>query len=204
LRVIGAGLGRTGTNSLKLALERVLQKPCYHMWEVYSHLDHASVWTAATRGDFPDWAKFLRHYVATIDFPAAAFWPELMRAFPDSLVLLSVRDTDAWWDSCIRTIFSPDLPEPPPPIREMVDEMWAQRFTSEIRNEKVTKAAYEAFNDRVRQTVPPGRLLEWRPGDGWEPICTALGLAIPDEPFPHVNTASDFRRERAVDDKKTM
>lgn len=201
MRVVGAGLGRTGTNSLKLALERLLQKPCYHMWEVYSHLDDAPVWTAATRGKFPDWSTFLRDYGATIDFPAAAFWPELMRAFPDSLVLLSARDTDAWWDSCIRTIFSPDLPEPPP-IREMVDKMWEQRFTSEISNEKVTKAAYEAFNDRVRQTVPPGRLLEWRPGDGWEPICTALGLAIPDEPFPHVNTSNDFRRERAIDDEK--
>ena len=139
MRVVGAGLGRTGTNSLKLALEQLLQRPCYHMWEVYSHLDHAPVWTAATQGNFPVWSDFLQDYGATIDFPAAAFWPELMNAFPDSLVLLSTRDTDSWWNSCARTILSPELPPPPGPMGEMIEKMWAQRFTAEVTDETMAK-----------------------------------------------------------------
>jgi len=198
LRVVGAGLGRTGTNSLKLALERLLQQPCYHMWEVFSHPEHAPIWTAATQGKVPDWDAFLGDYGATVDFPAAAFWPELMAAYPQSLVLLSVRDTDSWWRSCRRTIFSTEYPAPPEPIEEMIDHMWRERFTAKINDETVTKAAFEKFNNRVRQEVPPERLLEWRPGDGWGPLCAALGVAVPDVPFPHVNTSDSFLQERST------
>lgn len=198
LRVVGAGLGRTGTHSLKLALEHLLQRPCYHMWEVFSHPEHAPVWTAATNGTMPDWDSFLHEYGATIDFPAAAFWPELMEAYPQSLVLLSVRDTNDWWESCRKTIFSADYPLPPEPIGEMIEAMWENRFTHDIANESAAKEAYEVFNAKVRRRVPPERLLEWRPGDGWAPICAALGLEIPDEPFPHVNTSADFRKDRGT------
>jgi hypothetical protein len=199
LKVVGAGLGRTGTNSLKLALEHLLGRPCYHMWEVHSNPRHAPVWTAAMRGKAPDWDEFLGEYGATIDFPAAAFWPELMEAYPDALVLLSFRDTDAWWKSCERTIFSTDLPSPPAAIGEMIDQMWASRFTTNIADEAAAKKAYESFNNNVRRHVPSDRLLEWQPGDGWESICAALGMKIPEEPFPHVNSSADFLRERGPD-----
>jgi hypothetical protein len=203
LKVVGAGLGRTGTNSLKLALEHLLQKPCYHMWEVFSHPEHAPVWTAALKGEMPDWGAFLGDFNATIDFPAAAFWPELMEAYPESLVLLSVRDTDAWWNSCRRTIFSADHPPPPGPIGEMIEQMWVSRFTTNISDEAAAKEAYESFNNKVRQCVPPNRLLEWQAGDGWEPICTALGMEIPGEPFPHVNSSADFLNERGAESEAT-
>lgn len=203
LKIVGAGLGRTGTNSLKLALEYLLQKPCYHMWEVFSHPAHALVWTAAMKGKMPDWDVFLKDFAATIDFPAAAFWPELIEAYPDSLVLLSVRDTDSWWKSCQRTIFSADHPEPPAPIAEMIATMWESRFTSNIGSELAAKQAYEAFNERVRQSVPAERLLEWRPGDGWEPICAALKMAVPDRAFPHVNSSAEFLRERSTNSEAT-
>ena len=144
----------------------------------------------------PDWDQFLLGFSATIDFPAAAFWPELMDAYPDALVLLSVRDTDAWWKSCRRTIFSPKNPPPPGQIGEMIEAMWENRFTRDIETEALAKKAYEAFNEKVRRNVPPARLLEWQPGDGWGPICAALGLSIPDEPFPHVNSSADFLRDR--------
>jgi hypothetical protein len=203
LKVVGAGLGRTGTNSLKLALEHLLGKPCYHMWEVFSNPEHAPVWTAALRGTAPDWDDFLSGYGATIDFPAAAFWPELMEAYPNALVLLSVRDTDAWWKSCARTIFSTDLPPPPAPMGEMIDQMWASRFTTNIADEAAAKKAYESFNNKVRQHVPADRLLEWQPGDGWEPICAALGMEIPVNPFPHVNSSADFLHERGPESGAT-
>jgi hypothetical protein len=199
LRVIGAGMGRTGTNSLKLALERLLGEPCYHMFECFQRPEHMPVWTAAAQGEIPDWHPLLSDYGAAIDFPAAAFWPELMRAYPEALILLSVRDTNDWWRSASQTIFPNVLAMPQGPQREMIDALWSSRFTLAVEDEKSAKTAFERFNDQVRAGVPPERLLEWRPGDGWEPICEALELSIPPEPFPHVNTTEEFLETRAPD-----
>ncbi|HUI26312.1 MAG TPA: sulfotransferase, partial [Candidatus Kryptonia bacterium] len=105
MRLIGAGLGRTGTMSLKLALERLLGAPCYHMLEVFGHPDHIAAWHAAADGRMPDWRALLADYAAAVDWPAAAFWPELSAAFPDAVVLLSVRDPQLWWQSASETIF---------------------------------------------------------------------------------------------------
>jgi hypothetical protein len=192
-------MGRTGTNSLKLALERLLGEPCYHMFECYERPEHMPLWTAAARGDFPDWGQLLSGYGAAIDFPPAAFWPELMRAYPEALILLSVRDTDDWWRSASKTIFPTVRAMPPGPVREMIEALWSNRFTLDIENEEAAKSAFEEFNDEVRESVPPERLLEWRPGDGWEPICNALGLPVPHEPFPHVNTTKEYLETRVPD-----
>src|SRR5439155_9959701 len=99
LRVVGAGLGRTGTGSLKLALERLLGGPSYHMREVFGRPEHVPVWHAAVNGEVPDWDDFLADYVAAVDWPASSFWPELSEAFPEAVVLLSVRDPHAWFAS---------------------------------------------------------------------------------------------------------
>jgi hypothetical protein len=204
LRVVGAGLGRTGTHSLKVALEELLGGRCYHMMETFGRPEDFPVWTEAARGNDPDWAAFLTEFDAAVDWPAAAFWRELTEAFPDAIVLLSSRSSaDAWWKSANDTIFQtvhrpmPPSDDPAFPIfqaqREMVLAMFATRFTPDWTDETAAKAAYEAHNAEVRATVAPERLVDWCPGDGWEPICAALGLPVPDEPFPHVNTTDDFR-----------
>ena len=198
LQVVGAGMGRTGTNSLKLALERLLGEPCYHMFECFQRPEHMPLWTRAARGDAPDWDELLSGYAAVVDFPPAAFWPELMQAYPEALILLSVRDTNDWWISASQTIFPSVLAMPPGPLREMIEALWSNRFTPAVDDEKMAKAAFEKFNEHVRAGVPPERLLEWRPGDGWDPICAALELPIPPEPFPHVNTKKDFLETRAA------
>jgi hypothetical protein len=190
-------MGRTGTNSLKLALERLLGEPCYHMFECVERPEHMPLWTAAARGDLPNWDRLLSGYGAAIDFPPAAFWPELMRAYPEALILLSVRDSDDWWRSASRTIFPTVLAMRPGPEREMIEALWSNRFTHDVENESSAKAAFEKFNAEVRAGVPGERLLEWRPGDGWEPICSALELPVPAEPFPHVNTTAEFLETRA-------
>ena len=204
LRVVGAGLGRTGTLSLKLALERLLGAPCYHMLEVFGHPEHIPAWHHAARGDMPEWRELLAGYQAAVDWPAAAFWPELSEAFPDAVVLLSVREPRAWWCSADQTIF-PALREEPlnePPFMAdwhgMVMELFAARFPNAIDDPAAAMAAFERHNDRVRETVPAHRLIEWKPGDGWEPICSALGLAVPAEPFPHRNTRAEWRARRAI------
>ena len=191
LRVIGAGLGRTGTLSLKAALERLLGGPCYHMSEVMAHPEHVPLWHRAARGEPVDFDALLAGYVAAVDWPASAFWPELAERFPDALVVLSVRDADAWWRSASATIF-PTLETRPGPWREMVEAMFAARFTLDIQDREACIAAYEASNARVRAGVPASRLLEWRASEGYLPLCRALGVPVPDEAFPHVNTTEQF------------
>jgi Sulfotransferase domain len=198
LRVIGAGLGRTGTHSLKLALERLLGAPCYHMLEVMRQPAHIPIWQRATAGEMPRWEELLTGYRATVDWPAAAFWKELSEEYPDALVLLSVREADDWWASADHTIFAISRREPPPDSvfsaqLEMAKSLFQTRFTPGWGDERIAKQAYLRHNDEVRRSVARDRLLEWHPGDGWEPICARLGLALPSEPFPHVNTKEEFR-----------
>lgn len=201
LRVVGAGLGRTGTLSLKLALERLLGGPCYHMLEVFARPEHVELWAAAHRGDLPDWDALFDGFVAGVDWPVGAYWEPLSEAFPDALILLSVRDPDSWWTSASNTIFEPFLGDDPrgggadgdeDPLA-MPREMLERRFTPDFRDPAAAKAAFSAHLAHVRTTAPPERLLEWRAGDGWSPICAALGLDVPEEPFPHVNSTEEFR-----------
>jgi hypothetical protein len=203
LRVVGAGLGRTGTHSLKLALEQLLGEPCYHMAEVFQHPEHVPLWHQASEGSMPEWDGLFAGYGAAVDWPVAAFWREVSAAYPDALVLLSVRDVDGWWRSAHDTIFAATMrgvdDEALAPWHAMVMAMWRERFTDDVTNADATKAAYVAHNDDVRASVPAARLLEWHPGDGWAPICERLGLPVPDAPFPHVNTTDDFRAFAGLD-----
>ena len=199
LRVVGAGIGRTGTHSLKNGLELLLGAPCYHMIEVFGRPDDIGVWHDAINGSPPDWNAFLSDYESAVDWPACAFWRELSAASPDAVILLSTRESaDAWWKSANDTIFQ--VTEQPPtddPMlekqRAMALDMFSKTFTPDWRDEAKAKRAYEAHNADVRASVPADRLVDWQPGDGWEPICEKLGMPVPSEPFPHVNTTDDFR-----------
>jgi hypothetical protein len=199
LKVVGAGLGRTGTHSLKLALEQLLGGPCYHMVEVFGRPDDIPVWHAAVNGEMPDWNSFLSDYRAAVDWPASAFWREISAENPDAVVLLSSRDTDDWWRSASNTIFqiaARDVPPGEVAVRaqmDMVLDMFSKTFTPNWQDESAAKRAYEAHNADVRASVPADRLIDYRPGDGWEPICERLGLPVPAEPYPHVNTTDEFR-----------
>jgi len=205
LRVVGVGLGRTGTNSLKLALERLLGGPCHHMIEVIKNPEQQMpLWKAAVAGA-PDWPAIFAGYVATVDWPATAFWRPLIDVYPDALVLLSKRESaDAWWKSARSTIFSVfnDGAEAPPPdmMEGWIETVHAffQANGIDPADEATAKAAYARHLEDVRATVPPARLLEWTTGDGWAPLCKALGVAVPDEPFPHVNTTEQFLERRAA------
>jgi hypothetical protein len=192
LRIVGAGLGRTGTTSLKTALERLLGGPCHHMMEVFAHPEQIPVWHAAARGTMPDWKSFLASYRATVDWPSAAFWSEIADAFPDAVILLSVRDPESWWKSASSTIF-PSVLKAPDPWRAMVLAMMRARFTEKLDDRDACLAAYERWYADARARIPRDRLLEWTARDGWAPICARLGIAVPDEPFPHANTTEDFQ-----------
>lgn len=192
LKVIGAGLGRTGTNSLKLALERLLGEPCYHMIEVFGHPEHVPLWHAAALGETVDWSAIFDGYAATVDWPSASFWPELSQAYPDALIIWSYRTPESWWKSASSTIF-PKLQETEGAWHDMICTLIERRFTRDLNNRDACIAAFHRHNEQVLNAGLDNRLLKWQATDGWEPICRALGVDVPDEPFPHVNSTADFQ-----------
>lgn len=195
LKVVGAGVGRTGTLSLKVALEQLLGAPCHHMIEVWLNPDQMPWWTDAIEGRPVDWAERLAQYRAVVDFPGCCFWRELRDANPDALVLLSVRPPEDWYRSACQTIFT-TFDEDDPAARPWLDSirmLLRDRFSDRFEDAAVMIEAYERHNDAVRREVPPAQLLEWSPGDGWEPICARLGVEVPSEPFPKTNSTNEFR-----------
>lgn len=202
LRVVGAGLGRTGTASLKTALEQLTGGPCYHMFEVFERPESVAIWHAIGRGESDDWDALMAGYTAAVDWPASAYWSELSAANPDAIVLLSSRSSaEEWWRSMEKTIIATLTMDLPPEAegmavhRAMVLDMFDRRFTPDWREPDAAMAAYERHNERVRSQVPAERLVDWQPGDGWEPICAALGVAVPSDPFPHKNTSEEFQTD---------
>lgn len=206
LKLIGAGLGRTGTASLKVALERLLGGRCHHMVELFEHPEQIEMWQAVVDGQPPDWDALLDGYEAAVDYPAAAFWRELADAYPDAPVVLSVRATSQeWWESARDTIFARNPGAPPPPrsvpARQAAlgESLLVARFTPDYRDREAAIAAYEAHNAAVRREIPPARLIEWHPADGWKPLCAALGVPVPLDVFPHLSTRTEFRRRAGLD-----
>lgn len=206
LRVVGVGFGRTGTHSLKLALERLLGAPCHHMIEILEHPEQMEGWVAAVNGQ-PDWDRVFQGYAATVDWPGAGFWRELVVEYPEAIVLLSRRTSaDAWWTSAHRTIFemfnrpAPDDPDLAPLVA------WLNTVRAVLARNGVdpadgsaSKRAYEDHLVAVRKEVPSERLVEWTTGDEWGPLCRALELPEPTDPFPHVNTTEEFRTMMGFD-----
>jgi hypothetical protein len=195
LAVVGAGVGRTGTHSLKIALEQLLDAPCHHMLEILGDPVQVPAWTDAIEGRPVDWSTLLTRYRALVDWPGASFWPELSAANPDALVLLSVRDPESWYRSASNTIFLAFDHMPPElaPWMGAVRKLLHDRFSDRLDDPTAMMDAFARHNDAVRAEIPAGRLLEWSPGDGWEPICDRLGLPVPTEPFPVTNTTDEFR-----------
>ncbi len=153
IRLIGAGLGRTGTLSLKLALEQLLGGTCHHMMEVFDHPDEVPVWDAAMRGEPVDYPVLLGGYCAIVDYPGAAVWRELVDAFPDAPVLLSTRESaQVWWDSASSTILPSiqrvDADEDPDRarFRAMVTRMFHRSLTDDLADADAVMAAYDAHN----------------------------------------------------------
>ena len=195
LRVVGAGVGRTGTQSLKAALEQLLGGPCHHMVEILGDHSQIPAWIDAMDGGTPDWQAMLGKYRAIVDWPGSAFWSELAAAYPDALVLLSVRDPEAWYRSACNTIFLTfdNMPPEMQPWMDAVRRGLGKRFCNRFDDPTAMIDAFVRHNDAVRKGVPADRLLEWVPSDGWDPICERLGVPVPAEPFPVTNTTDEFR-----------
>lgn len=209
LRVVGAGLPRTGTTSLKAGLERLLGGRCYHMFELMQHVEAEGIaWWQALDGDLDALEPILSKCTAAVDWPASILWRELAERYPDTTVVLSHRgDADTWWRSADATVWQS--------MRRLqgkeddADEGLFAQFNAKMRGRAgvgdeladaaINKAFYQRHFDEVVATIDPARLVIWQPSDGWGPLCDALDVPVPDEPFGHHNTTDEFRARAGHD-----
>ena len=196
LSVISAGFGRTGTMSLKLALEELGLGPCHHMIEV-THNGEAQVplWNAALAGK-PDYAAIYDGYKSAVDWPSAAFWKELSDAYPEAKIILSSRSAESWYASISETILATVwAPETwPPQATEwftMVSKVLERSF-GDARDKDDLIATFHAHEANVKATIPPERLLVHSAKDGWEPLCAFLEVPVPLTPYPRTNSKEEF------------
>jgi len=214
MRVIGAGFGRTGTLSLKTALEMLGFGPCHHMTEVFAHPEQIRQWLAAAEGRPVDWGQMLKDYDSCVDWPSAAYWRELSAHFSEAKVVLSVRDPEKWLASMHATIFkqrqrgdtvmgkvmfavSSLLGTDFAAFTKMAGMTVDQRtFGGRIDHdsERALKV-FQAHVEEVTATIPPHRLLVFDVRQGWAPLCEFLGVDVPAEPFPRVNDSAEFMQQ---------
>ena len=223
MKVIGAGFGRTGTMSLKAALEELGFGPCYHMTELLDKPDHIRFWDEAAdevaRGEPINWEEVFYGYEATVDWPACIFYEELMEAYPDAKVLLSIRDPQHWYDSAQSTMGSgamgfllKDAPTSSPlrsllarlvgllapsmhRVPSMAHKVITERsFGGRFGHRGHVVEAFEQHNEEVQKRVPAEQLLVYEVREGWEPLCEFLEVGAPERPFPHLNDREDTQR----------
>jgi hypothetical protein len=204
LKVIGAGFGRTGTLSLKLALEMLGFGPCYHMLELIQHPEYVPPWQAATDGGPVDWDAVFSGYRATVDWPAAYFWRELTAQYPQAKVLLTVRDPERWYESFYATIHASLTTAPPHDsphrarynmARQLIHE---KTFAGRADDRAFAMGVYHRHNEEVKRSILAERLLVYEVGAGWEPLCHFLACSVPQEPFPKTNSTEEFQARIAA------
>ena len=206
MQVIGAGYGRTGTMTLKAALEQLGAGPCFHMIDLIRSETRVELWEAAVAGEDVDWHEVFEGWEATVDWPGCSFYQPLMEAFPDAKVLLTVRDPDAWYESCRRTIHAAqaairggdleggsETPPSPAVMNVIAPLIWDGEFDGRFEDRSFALDVFNAHNQEVRDTVPADRLVVHEITDGWEPLARMLDVAVPDAPFPHLNDTAAFR-----------
>lgn len=197
MKVIGVGLGRTGTHSLKTAINQLGIGPCHHMDQVLQNLPaQVPLWSAATDGT-ADWSAIYDGYNSAVDWPTAGFFGELLGAYPSAKFVLTERSPETWADSFKETIYTllAEKEKAPPEIHpwlDMANNVVAKSgFAPGLEREDLIKG-FIAHNEMVKKTIPAKQLLVFAVKDGWEPLCTFLGEPVPDEPFPRTNDRLEF------------
>ena len=199
LQVIGAGFGRTGTSSLKTALEFLGFGPCYHMFEVANEPYHVDLWNQANKGEDINWQKLFEEYRSAVDWPVCAFLEELIDIYPAAKVILTYRDPSEWYESACATIFNfmeIGMRHPDPEARKQI-EMIRQLildgvFAGKYKNRDYAIYIYNKHIEKIDKLVPAERLLKYKVTQGWEPLCHFLDVPIPSVPFPWLNDRRSF------------
>lgn len=197
LCLVGAGFGRTGTNSMKLALATLGLGPCHHMSVLLDNPAHQALWDTYAQGAAPDWDQAFAGFHSAVDWPSAYYWQALAARYPDAKVLLTLRSPDSWWNSYSKTIVTHIA-------RLRGDGGWIDRVVNDkimgghFQDRATAIAAFNANTEAVRAAVPHSRLIVHEVGDGWGPLCAGLGLPLPSEPFPRTNSTQDFLDRHAA------
>ena len=197
LKVIGSGLGRTGTMSLKLALEQIGFGACHHMVEVFMHPESVPLWIAAGEGQ-PDWNAIFSGYQSVVDYPGCKFWRELMDYYPDAKVIHTLRDPERWFESTQATIFAPRASalDAPPPMRAFFNMVLGD-FGDRLHDRDYMIERFKRHTEEVLAAVPKDRLLVFEASQGWAPLCAFLGVPVPETPYPRENSREDFQARAA-------
>jgi hypothetical protein len=197
LKVVGTGLGRTGTLSMKHALEQLGFGPCHHMVEVFAHPESVPLWIAAAQGK-PDWDSIFKDYSAMGDYPGCKYWRELVAYYPDAKVLLTIRDADSWFESTQATIFAPGslAVMPQGPLKPFFESI-ISAFGDHIHDRAFMTDYFRNHTEEVIRTVPKERLLVYQVGEGWDRLCPFLGVPVPATPYPSENSREEFRARAA-------
>ncbi|WP_158266354.1 sulfotransferase family protein [Allosphingosinicella deserti] len=198
MKIIGAGYPRTGTMSLKKAIEQIGLGPCYHMREVlagHHQHDHVQLWSRAAHGEAVNWHALFSGYGATVDLPAALFYRQLLDVYPDARILLSVRDERSWYRSVARTIYalrrvrSAGMED----FARLLDDLfWHGVMNGRFEDQDHAIGRYREHVEAVRAYVPADRLLVFDVREGWAPLCAFVGADVPRTPFPHANEGGEF------------
>ncbi len=198
LSVIGAGFGRTGTASLKIALEQLGFGPCHHMEEVLKHPAQLPYWQDAAARRAVDWEAAFAGYSSAVDWPSAHYWRELAAFYPAAKVILTRRPEEAWWNSfsqTIKVVIDQRATIPAPHVRACM-EMGAEVVEGQTFGGSMDKvsalSAYHRRTEEVRAAIPAGRLLVFDVAQGWGPLCRFLGVAEPAGAFPRTNSVDAF------------
>ena len=208
MQVFGAGFGRTGTMSLKIALEKLGMGPCYHMREVVSRPSHIKLWYDISRGEHPNWNRLFSGFNSAVDFPVSLFYKQLINQFPDAKFILTLREFDKWYISTVNTIYK--VPNILPdwfkmvvyPIRMFiamqVNLIWVDLFKNKFSDRESAKLVYYEHIRNVKKTIPADKLLIYHVKEGWGPLCEFLNVDVPEIPFPKVNDTAEMLRNFAI------
>jgi len=197
LEVYSAGFPRTGSASLKVALEMLGFAPCYHMAECIVRPPHWPMFIAAAEGRPVDWDALFQGFKACADAPACMFWREIATHYPKAKIIIALRDPERWYRSTQETVCSAELSETfkraPKEFNEMLWKIGFHPDDPKCHDKARMIARFLAHNEAVHRAIPRERLLEFDPAGGWEKLCAFLGVAVPAHPFPHHNTTDEFQ-----------
>lgn len=213
IKIIGAGLPRTGTNTLKESLEKLNYKKTYHMKELLVKPENLHYWLTLKETGSTNWDELYKGYQATVDFPGYPWYKEHMKQYPDAKVILTVRPFEKWYTSVYSTIWKAGPQTLSEKIAMMSKLLFNSRLRSVIKCVKFSKKvifethlqgkfedkdfAEKIFNkhiEDVKAYVPKEKLLVYDVSEGWEPLCKFLGVPEPNEPIPHLNKKENFKK----------
>lgn len=210
LKIIGSGLGRTGTHSLKLALEQLGFGKCYHMIELFQHPEGLKYFQQAERNEDVNWDELFKGYLSAVDYPVARYYKQLAKYYPEAKIIHTVRDPEAWYKSASETIFWASKPgswrilkmainlpfsataRGRLPVLKFNSKLLDNEFGKDLKNKEKIIARYNAHNEEVMRTIPKERMLVFYAKEGWEPLCKFLNVPVPETPFPKSNTRDEF------------